>query len=177
MKTFIEQAQVYSQYHQNKVVFYLHLIGVPLIILAELIFLGFFQLIVPGVIGTTLASIAAVLLLVYYLRLNWLLALLFAPVLIFLLWISSLISYAGPTHFSLWSLFIIGLLGIACQLSGHIMVGKKPAFMDDFSQTLIAPLYLTAEVCFMLGRMQTLKEQIHGPDTIILVKPPTNLSE
>ena len=34
--------------------------------------------------------------------------------------------------------------------------------MDNFGQALIAPLFLTAELFFMAGRMHELKLQIYG---------------
>lgn len=163
MKTFIEQAAFYTQYHERRSNFYTHLAGVPLLILAQMIFLGFFQLIVPGVFATTLASIATLATFIYYFMLNWRLALLFAPVQVLLLWISSLISYAGPTAFALWTFLIILVLGVALQLLGHLLEGRKPAFMDSSTQFLVAPLFLTAEICFLLGHMHGLQEQIYGP--------------
>ncbi|MDP1601806.1 MAG: DUF962 domain-containing protein [Legionella sp.] len=166
MKTFIEQAHFYAEYHQKKETLYTHLIGIPLIILSLMIFLGFFQLIVPGVIATTLASIGTLVLFIYYLRLNWQLALLFAPILVLLLWISSLVSYAGPTAFALWTFIIVFILGWGLQFVGHMIEGRKPALIDNATHALVAPLFLTAEVCFMLGRMQTLKEQVHGTPSI-----------
>ena len=40
--------------------------------------------------------------------------------------------------------------------------GNKPALLDSFMQSLVAPLFLTAELCFMLGQMPTLEEQLHN---------------
>lgn len=172
MKEFIAQAKAYAQYHQKKETFYTHLAGVPLIILGLMIFLGFFQLIVPGVMKTTLANIATLILLGYYLLLNWKLALFASPLLFLMLWISHFISYAGPTHFSLWFLVVVLILGVLLQAIGHMIEGKKPAFMDNFTQLFIAPLFLVAEVCFMAGIMSTLKTQIHEPSPSTDIIPP-----
>jgi len=161
MKSFIEQAQIYALYHQKKATLYTHLIGVPLIVFSLMVLLGFVQMIVPGVIATTLASIVTLVLFIYYLRLNWRLALLIAPVLVFMLWISSLISYAGPTRFALWTFAITFVIGWALQLIGHLIEGKRPALVDNLWQALIAPLFLVAELSFMAGRMSDLKQQMH----------------
>lgn len=166
MKSFIEQAQYYSQYHQKKITFYTHLAGIPLLMFSFMIFLGCFKLIVPGVINTTLASIGTLVLFVYYLRLNWLIALLLAPVLVFLLWIASVVSDSGPTSFALWMFIASFIIGVALQLAGHLIERRKPAFMDNALQAVIAPMFLTAELCFMLGRMPNLKTQIHNKDTV-----------
>lgn len=175
MKEFITQARSYAQYHQNKATFYTHLAGVPLLIFGVMIFLGFFQLIVPGVLKTTLANIATLILLGYYFMLRWTLALFACPVLFLLLWISYLVSHAGPTHFALWVLAIVLVSGVVLQAVGHIIEGKKPAFMDNFSQVFIAPLFLLAEVCFMAGIMSNLKNQIHDqPQPVDSILPPSS---
>lgn len=161
MKEFIVQARSYAQYHQKKETFYTHLVGVPLIIFGLMIFLGFFQLIVPGVMKTTLANIATLILLGYYFLLRWPLALFACPIFFLMLWISHIISHAGPTSFALWTLAIVLVVGVLLQVIGHIIEGKKPAFMDNFSQIFIAPLFLIAEVCFMAGIMSNLKYLIH----------------
>lgn len=172
MKEFIGQARMYAYYHQKKETFYTHLAGVPLIIFGLMIFLGFFQLIVPGVLKTTLANIATLILLGYYFLLNWKLALFASPLLFMLLWISHLISYAGPTSFALWFLVAVLIIGVLLQAVGHIIEGRKPAFMDNFTQAYIAPLFLVAEICFMAGIMSTLKNQIHESAPSADIIPP-----
>ena len=162
MKSFIEQAQFYATYHQKPITRYTHLIGVPLIIFSLMIFLGFFHLIVPGVLDTTLASIATAALLIYYFYLNWRLALVLTPVFIILLWIADLVSWAGPTRSALWTFIITFILGWALQLIGHFIEGKRPAFMDNVWQALVAPLFLAADLFFMTGRMPGLHEEIYG---------------
>lgn len=162
MNTFIEQAQFYTQYHQKNATFYTHLVGIPLIFFGMMIFLGFFQLLVPGVFSTTLAEIGTVILLAYYIKLNWRLGLMLVPFFILLLWISHLIAFAGPTRFALWSFIIVSLVGWGLQLVGHLIEGRRPAFMDNPRQALIAPLFLMAKICFRAGYMQNLKDQIYG---------------
>lgn len=162
MKTFIEQAAVYGYYHEKKNTLYAHFIGVPLVVFGLMIFLGFFKLIVPGIFSTSLATLATLILFIYYLRLNWKLALLLFPILILLLWISSMISVTGPTRFGIWTFIIVSVIGWGALLVSHFLEGKRPAFMDSSLQLLVAPLVLTAEICFMAGHMAVLKEQIYG---------------
>lgn len=167
MKSFIEQAQMYSEFHQNSRTFYSHLIGVPLILFSLMIFLGFIKLIMPGVFATNLASLAVLALLIYYYKLNWQLALVLTPVFIVLLWLASWFNQYGPTTLGVWAFLITFVTGWGIQLYGHFIEGKKPAFMSNISQALIAPLYLTAEVIFKAGYMQGLKKEIYGfEDTI-----------
>lgn len=164
MKSFLEQARFYAQYHQSKATLYTHLAGIPLILFSLMVLFGFVKLIIPGVMSTSLATIGTLALLAFYFRLNWRLSLILLPILILLLWLSSIISFAGPTRFALWVFFITFVVGWILQLTGHLIEGKKPAFMEGITQASIAPLYIVAEVCFMLGRMQSLSDQMHGDD-------------
>lgn len=164
MKPFIEQAQMYAGYHHNITTRYTHLAGVPIIILSIMILLGFIKIIIPEVFTTTLACLTTLGVLIYYFRLNWQLALALTPILLILLWFSTLFSHNGPTKLGIWTFIITFVLGWGLQLYGHYIEGKKPAFMDNLSQALIAPLFLTAELFFMAGYMKTLKEQIYGHD-------------
>ncbi len=162
MKSFIEQAQFYATYHQNIMTRYTHMAGVPLIILSLMILLGFVQIIIPGVFASNLAWFATIALLIYYFLLNWKLALALTPIMLFLLWISHWFSAEGPTTLGVWMFIITFVVGWALQLHGHYLEGKKPAFMDNLCQALIAPLFLVAELFFMAGYMKSLQAQIHG---------------
>ncbi|STY27865.1 transmembrane protein [Legionella wadsworthii] len=162
MKSFIEQAQFYAEYHQNIKTRYTHMAGVPLIILAVMIFLGFIKIIMPTVFATNLACITTLIALIYYFRLNWQLALALTPIMLILLLIASWFSQAGPTPLGIWAFVIFFIVGWGLQFYGHYLEGKKPAFMDNLCQAFIAPLFLVAELFFMAGMMPALKEQIYG---------------
>jgi uncharacterized membrane protein YGL010W len=56
----------------------------------------------------------------------------------------------------------IGLffIGWVIQFIGHYYEKAKPAFVDDLSQFLIGPLFLMAEVYFMLNLESDLKMRI-----------------
>lgn len=166
MKSFIEHARFYAQYHQKSETFYTHVVGIPLILFALMIFLGFIHLVVPGVMDTSFAFLATFALWIYYLRLNWRLGLLILPMLIILLWLSGLISDAGPTAGAVWVFIIAFALGWALQLIGHMIEGQRPAFMDNLWQMVIAPLYVVAELCFRFGYMKTLQSEIHNEEII-----------
>lgn len=161
MKSFIEQAQLYALYHQNIKTRYTHMVGIPLIMLSIMIFLGFIKIIMPGVFITNLACLATLIALIYYFRLNWQLALALTPIMIILLLIASWFSQNGPTPLGIWAFILFFVIGLGLQFYGHYIEGKKPAFMYNVSQILIAPLYLVAELFFMAGYMQALKDQIY----------------
>ena len=164
MIPFIVQAQCYISYHQKPVTRYTHLAGIPLIILSLMILLGFVHVVIIGVLDVNVASIATLVLLIYYFRLNWRLALALTPILILLLWIASVISHNGPTSEALWSFILIFLVGCALQFIGHFIEEKRPAFADNLWQIVIAPLFMVAESFFLIGRMGELKEEIYGKE-------------
>lgn len=171
MKSFIEQALFYREYHQSKVNLYTHLIGVPLLIFSSMIFLGFFRIISPGLFDISLAEIATLVILAYYIYLNWRLGLLLVPVFLILLWLSALISHRGATNFSVWFFIIVFVSGWAFQLAGHFLEGKKPAFMSNARQALVAPLFLMAEIGFIFGFFPKLKTMLHGDEPVVKVPP------
>lgn len=162
MESFIEQARLYSSYHTKKITLYTHLIGVPLVVFSLMIFLSFFHLSVPKLFDITFASMATFALILYYLVLNWRLALAIIPILITLLWLSLIITFNGVNHFSIWFFIITFVLGWIFQLIGHLFEAKRPAFLDNILQFFIAPLFIVAELFFLAGRMQSLKEHIHS---------------
>lgn len=160
MKSFIEQAQVYAHYHQKPVTLYTHFIGVPLIIFSLMIFFSFFHLVVPGVFSLTTAEILTALIVIYYVILNWRLGLSITPILILLLWLGHLIGGNGPTQTAITVFIVCFILGWIIQLIGHLIEGNRPAFMTNLWQTIIAPLFLMAEVYFLCGKMQGLQQKL-----------------
>ena len=166
MKSFVEQAQFYAGYHQNITTRYTHMAGVPIVILSFMIFFGFVKIVIPGVFETSLACLVTLAVLIYYYRLHWQLALALTPMMLFLLWLAHWFTLSGPSTLGIWAFIITFIIGWGLQLYGHFIEGKKPAFMDNLSQALIAPLFLTAELFFMCGYMKSLKEQIYGPGEV-----------
>lgn len=160
---FIEQAKSYASYHLNPKTRLTHFIGVPLIVFSLMIFLGFFKLVMPSVFSTNLAWIASVVLLAYYFKLEWRLALSITPVLFVLLLISDLISANGPSTGSVWTFILLFLIGWGFQLGGHFIYEKnRPALLDNLWQMLIAPLFLVMEGYFYFGKMFNLQSEIYG---------------
>ncbi|MNU04894.1 hypothetical protein D3C72_2495040 [compost metagenome] len=52
------------------------------------------------------------------------------------------------------------MLGWAIQFVGHHYEGRKPAFVDDLSGLIIGPLFVVAELGFLLGMRPALKQAI-----------------
>ncbi len=59
--------------------------------------------------------------------------------------------------------------GWVVQFVGHFFEGKKPAFVDDLVGLLIGPLFVTAEVGFLLGLRGEVREAVEkvvGPPRV-----------
>lgn len=164
MASFIEQARWYASYHQNAMTQYLHMAGALLLLLSAMILLGFIHLVIPGFLDIKFSEIAALVLLIYYFRLNWRIALALTPVFIILLWIAGLFIGAGLSAFSIWSFITIFILACLIQGIGYFIEGRRPPMMDNWLYDLAAPMFLTAEIFFMGGWMKHLKEEIYGQD-------------
>lgn len=70
-----------------------------------------------------------------------------------------------------WLATGLGLLGLGSliQALGHWYEGRKPAFLDDASALLVAPMFITAEAMFALGWNPALRDEIvrrAGPTTL-----------
>jgi uncharacterized membrane protein YGL010W len=161
MKSFIEQASAYAQYHQNPIAQYIRVIATPLIVLSMLILLSFVHIVIIGILNITLSEIATLCMLIYYFFLNWRLALVATPLFIFLLWVATLLSGDGPDAFALWAFLVTFVLGCIAQFVAYFIEGKRPLGMDLLRQALIAPLFLIAELFFAMGRMQDLKQRVY----------------
>lgn len=162
MKPFLDQAQCYASHHRNPRTQQTHWIGVPLITFSLMILIGFVKIVIPGVYQISLACLGTLALLVYYFRLNWVLALAITPILLFLLWIANFLNHNGPNTLAWWIFIICFISGWTLQLYGHYVAEEKPAFMTQLSQVFIAPLYLMAELLFKAGLLSSLKKQIHN---------------
>jgi len=54
------------------------------------------------------------------------------------------------------------VLGWTIQFVGHYFEGRKPAFVDDLSGLIIGPLFVAAELGFMLGLREPLRLAIEA---------------
>ena len=73
-----------------------------------------------------------------------------------LLLIAHQISQAQASTSYAWFLFFF-IVGWLIQLWGHYYEGKRPALMDNITQIFNAPLFLTCELLFKLGKRPDLK--------------------
>jgi uncharacterized membrane protein YGL010W len=149
MQTLEQQMSVYLRYHRNPWNKLTHFVGVPVIIFALFIPLGWLRVPLGG-FEITGAQVFAAVVLVYYFMLDIPLALAMTALIALLLYGAEMVSRLPLLAGGLWFLatFIGGWI---LQLVGHVFEGKKPALVDNFFQIFIAPLFLMAEVFFLLG--------------------------
>ncbi len=167
MKSAIEQLSTYKSVHLNRKNIRTHFVGVPMIIWSIALLLASFSFKVElafinnyfGVehLSFTLAGILSISVLIYYLILSFPLGvmafILFGP----LMWSVHYVVNLEYHVFIAISVFVIGWI---IQFIGHHYEKAKPAFMDDINQLLIGPLFVIAEIYFLLGRGKILDENI-----------------
>ncbi|MBM7074021.1 DUF962 domain-containing protein [Shewanella sp. 202IG2-18] len=160
MKTIVEQLSTYKSVHLDADNIKTHFIGVPTIIWS--IFVWFSLLRFP--IGDTGYEITfgytfAAIVLVYYVMLHKGLAL---GMVLFMAPVMYTADLVAQTQYGGWFALAVFVVGWVFQLVGHKFEKAKPAFIDDLNQLLIGPLFLMAEVCFALGLLKSLNNEITG---------------
>jgi len=155
----------YRHYHKKKWTVLTHLIGVPLVTLAVLIFFGWIKISVPGFFTLSVAWIGVIIMAIYYLILDLMIGAATTVMLIVLCAIASIFTTTGPSALSLKLFIIIFILGWIFQLIGHAIEGKKPALLNSFFQSVfIAPFFITAEIFFILGYKKDLQQAMDGDE-------------
>lgn len=151
MKTLTDHLAQYAAYHRDRRNIFTHFIGIPLIVLAVAMLLSRPVLWVPGLAlplsPATLAVLAASL---FYLRLDLRFGLLMAALLGLCLWAGQVLAQQ-PTGLWLSVSLAVFVIGWVIQFIGHYYEGRKPAFIDDVMGLLIGPLFVVAELAFLLG--------------------------
>jgi uncharacterized membrane protein YGL010W len=160
MKTLTDQLTQYAYYHQDPRNINTHFVGVPMIVMAVVILMSRAQVILGGV-PISLALVAAVLTTLFYLRLDLRFGVVLGAVLALML---SGGQWLAAQTVSMWlgaglGLFVVGWI---IQFVGHYYEGKKPAFVDDLVGLLIGPLFVTAELGFLMHMRLELKAEIHN---------------
>lgn len=157
-KTLVDHLGQYAAYHRDRRNIATHFIGIPLIVIAVVVLLSR-----PGVwlagIWCSPALLVALASALFYLRLDLRLGVLMSGLLGLCLWVGALLAGQGT---GLWLGLGAGafVLGWVIQFVGHHFEGRKPAFIDDISGLIIGPLFVVAELGFLLGWRLDLREQI-----------------
>lgn len=156
----------YASHHRDRRNIASHLVAVPMMVFALALMLSRPEFMVGGWVLTPawmLFGAAAA----WYLTSGFpLLGLMVSGGLAALVALGHRAGQAGSTAGWLgWSIGLLAL-GWLIQTVGHWYEGKKPAFAEDVSALLVAPMFVAAEALFALGigkRLMTQIEQRVGP--------------
>jgi uncharacterized membrane protein YGL010W len=171
MKTGVEQLTQYAAYHRDKRNIATHFVGVPLIVFGVVVLLSRAVFTDANGVAISLALIAALIATLYYLKLDLSLGIALGVFLALCVWIGQMIA---PTSLANWLAWGIGsfVIGWAFQFVGHHYEQRKPAFVDDIVGLLIGPLFVTAEVAFLLGLRKPLQDKIESVVGPTLIRAP-----
>ncbi|MDZ5603469.1 Mpo1-like protein [Pseudomonas sp. RP23018S] len=160
MKTLVDHLSQYAGYHRDRRNLLTHFLGIPLIVLAVATLLSRPGAWVAGVwlSPAVLAVLAAA---VFYLRLDRRFGVVMAGLLVVCLWFGQAIAQLGA---GVWLGTGLGLfvLGWVIQFVGHYFEGRKPAFVDDLTGLIIGPLFVVAELGFMLGWRREVEQAVEA---------------
>jgi uncharacterized membrane protein YGL010W len=151
----------YAAYHRDRRNIATHLVGVPTIVFSGLLALTTFAIPV-GPLAVTGAAILSVAMVAWYLWLDRALGVAMALAFFAMCAGASEIAPrlgAGPTLALAAALFTGGW---ALQFLGHKFEGMKPAFFDDVKQLLVGPLFVCAELAFLVGARAELRSRIEA---------------
>ena len=154
MKSLVEHLSQYAAYHRDKRNIASHFVGIPLIVMAVAVLLSRPQW--AGISPAVLLMVASA---VFYLRLELCLGVLMTLLLGLSVWLGHTLAALSTGVWLGWGMGLF-VLGWVIQFVGHYYEGRKPAFVDDVSGLIVGPLFVVAELAFLLGLRHDLKEQI-----------------
>ncbi|MFP0196683.1 DUF962 domain-containing protein [Pseudomonas sp. PHC1] len=169
MKSLVDHLSQYAAYHRDPRNIASHFIGIPLIVVAVAVLLSRPEWSVGG-LWISPAVIAALASAGFYLRLELKLGVLMTVLMGLSVWAGHVLAQQSTL---VWlsaglAMFVIGWV---IQFVGHHYEGRKPAFVDDLSGLIVGPLFVVAELAFMLGMRHELKEQIEARAGVVRVNP------
>lgn len=152
----------YAAYHRDRRNVATHLLGIPMIFLAVVVLLSrpVFDFGGGTLTPAMLLSVAAGL---FYLRLDLRFGLVMAALLAGCCAIGLVLAQMATSAWLGWGLglFVVGWI---IQFVGHWFEGRKPAFVDDLKSLLVGPLFVVAELAFMLGWRREVQAAIGSPE-------------
>lgn len=158
MKNLVDHLSQYAAYHRDSRNIVSHFLGIPLIVVAVAVLLSR-----PGwLLGGLWISPAAVVTLatvLFYWRLDRTFGVVMGVLLALCLWAAANLAQQGTL---VWLSAGVGMfvVGWVIQFIGHYYEGRKPAFVDDVMGLVIGPLFVVAELAFLLGLRKPLQHAI-----------------
>ncbi len=155
LETLLSQYAAYHLDHKNVLT---HFVGIPLIVFSIMCLTARLGITVVG-FEITIALVLIIASVVYYLRLDkvfgFIMLVIFAAVYPLSLMIAKM-------SLGAWLGWSVGLffVGWVIQFIGHFYEKKKPAFMDDVIGLAIGPLFVLAELVFLMGFRKELEQRM-----------------
>lgn len=148
----------YAAYHLDHKNILTHFVGIPLIVFAILSLTARAGFVLSGM-ELTLALGLIVVTSLYYFSLDRIFAFIMLIVLVAAYPLALKIAHL---EFAAWLSLSIGIfvVGWVFQFIGHFYEKKKPAFMDDVVGLAVGPLFVLAEMVFMLGFRKELEQRM-----------------
>ena len=162
---FLRQLAAYAQYHRDPHNCATHFVGIPMLFLAVMLPLEAVRLQI-GHHGVPLSVLLTLPAMVGWLALDLgvgaALSLLLGPLFL----AAALIDKHGLA--AMWcTTAVLFVVGWFFQLLGHaVFEGRKPAFMDDLSHTLIGPMFVVAKLLVGFGLRRDLQPFLCGAQPI-----------
>lgn len=146
----------YARHHRDPRNIRTHFLGIPMIVLALVALLARVPL---PLAGASLADVAVLLAVLYYLRLSLGLGMCMVVFMLLMLWGGTWLA-ALPQRFWLGGCAALFVVGWLCQFVGHAYEGSRPAFVDDLTGLAIGPLFVVVEWLGLLGLLPELRAAI-----------------
>ena len=148
----------YAAYHLDHKNILTHFVGIPLIVFSILCLTaraGFMLSCMELTLGLGLIVVTSL----YYFSLDRIFAFIMLIVLVAAYPLALKIAHL---EFAAWLSLSIGIfvVGWVFQFIGHFYEKKKPAFMDDVVGLAVGPLFVLAEMVFMLGFRKALEQRM-----------------
>lgn len=158
MSSLAEQLRSYAAYHRDWRNKLLHFVGVPLVTFALFVVLGWLRFYHAPEVPFTGATLFYLVVFLYYLSLDWQVALAQAPFTVALLALADRVA-VWPFEQSAAAFAGAFVGGWVVQLVGHAFEGRRPALADNLLQVFNAPLFLAVELLLLVG----LRRDLRGP--------------
>ncbi|MGE8540527.1 MAG: DUF962 domain-containing protein [Acinetobacter sp.] len=148
----------YAAYHLDHKNILTHFVGIPLIVFSIMCLTARAGVMVSG-FELTLALLIIAMTVIYYLSLDKI----FGLLMLLIFAVSYPLAYLiAQWSMAAWLSASIGVfvVGWAIQFIGHFYEKKKPAFFDDVIGLAIGPLFVLAEMVFMLGFRKDIEQRM-----------------
>ncbi|MCG8609960.1 MAG: DUF962 domain-containing protein [Pseudomonadales bacterium] len=158
MKSLTQHLTQYAAYHRDKRNIATHFIGIPMIVFAVMILLSRPGFDLAGALISP-ALLVAFGSIYFYLKLDTRFGVVMGLLFTIGLWSAAPIAQASTSTWLGWGIGLF-FIGWVIQFIGHYYEGRKPAFVDDLVGLIVGPLFVVAELGFMLGMRNEVRREI-----------------